>query len=149
MLINEEEVNARMESPLNLFNKFKVAHRIKGSFPIVMPEESTEVATIPTVPVVPRVDDLIHNLDDKIKFGKIQQGAADIIQASIDQLKLKIEEVDKPEKYAVIANQMNGIITSINTARSQNHNHGNKVQIMIYAPQLKTEDAYEMIEVRD
>ncbi len=94
MILTDEQVQEKIESPLNLLNRLRKTTEIK----------------IPSLPA-PKSSDLIPDLDDKVKHGTIRSKAADIMHAALGELALSVTSV-KPEKLAQIIREMNQVVTS-------------------------------------
>jgi len=86
MILNDDEIKERIESPLNLLNRLKSTVN-RRSIP-------TQHPSIP-----PTAEDLVDNLEDKIKNTSSRSKASGILNAAMDELSLRIREVQKPEKY--------------------------------------------------
>ena len=65
----------------------------------------------------------------------------------MDELKKKISDVQKPEKLAAIANDMSRIIER--SAPTKSPDDVRTPQIIIYAPQIVTEERFNVIDVGD
>ncbi len=133
MILNDEEIQETMESPINLMNRLR-----KVSDPSSLQNIS------PLLP--PTADQLINDLEDKLDKGKtLKSKAAAIMDAALDELKKRMPEVTKPEKLAAIATEMSKVVIATQEKKEEN----SKAQIIIYAPQFKTEDAFDVITVSD
>lgn len=127
MILNDEEIKERVESPLNLMNRLR---------------KTSETKTIS--PCLPSASDLVNNLDEKIENGTIKQQAFGIMNDAMKELKLRIPEISKPEKLAQIARDMNQIVTA-----RQDTDRDKPAQIVIYAPQVINENTFETVVVRE
>jgi hypothetical protein len=128
MILDDNEIKERMESPLNLMNRLR----------------RTTKATIPSLP---SADELIPDLDDKLKKedGSLKDKAAGIMSACLDELKIRIPDIQKPEKLAQIATEMNKVLL----ARKEDPNEHKAAQIVVYAPQVVNESHFETIHVNE
>jgi hypothetical protein len=133
MILNDEEVQERIESPLNLLN------RLKGSL-----SQTTKAINIPTVP--PKAEDVIADLEDKIANTVIRSKAKDIMNVAMDQLKTRMPEVQKPEKLAQIAREMAHVVSS---QEPKNNGGDSGSKIIVYAPQVLSLDNYNIVEVNE
>lgn len=130
MILSDDDVKERMESPLNLMNRLrKVTKTIIPSLPSPVPPKST---------------DIIDSLDDKLKVGGIRAKAAAIMSDALDELKIRIPSVEKPEKLAAIASEMNKVLIS-----RQEQEKSEAAQIIVYAPQVLNESHFETITVNE
>jgi hypothetical protein len=134
MILNETEVTERMNSPLNLLNRLRSASKSKS--------EHHNIISIP-----PTSSEVIENLEDKLAYGSIKSKAANIMIAAMDELKLRLPEISKPESLARVAESMSKVVN----AESINNNKDklNAPQFHLYAPQFHTEEHYETIYARE
>jgi len=130
MLLTDNEIRERMDSPLNLLNRLRTA------------VDRTSVS--PCLP--PTSSDIIEDLEEKVAFGSIKSKANSIISSALDELKTRLPEVHKPEKLAQIAAEMSKVINGTKVNIEDNRKIA---QVVIYAPQLLTEEAFEVIEVNE
>ena len=135
MILTDEEVKERIESPINLLNRLKSLSTNKNSF---------KQSDIPSFP--PSADELISDLDEKIKYGSIKSKAMGIMTDAMNELKIRIPEVSKPEKLAQIAAEMSKVINSTNIKFEDNRK---QAQIVIYAPQMASESQFETVTVSE
>lgn len=136
MILEDEEIESRIESPLNLLNRLKKDLNRNDSDRL-----RNVIQTIP-----PTVDQIIDNLEDKLKSGKdnIKSKATGIINECLDELKGRLSEVQKPKDLAAIAAEMNKVIGNKNENKSASN-----AQVIIYAPQHNNETHYEVIHVSE
>lgn len=130
MLLDEKEVTERMESPLNLLNRLRAA---------------TNKHVIPSLP--PKAEDVIDDLEDKLKYGSLKSKAASIMSDAMDELKNRIPEVTKPDQLARIAENMNRIVSAEN--KNNDRDKMNAPQFIMYAPQFLNENYYETIYAKE
>jgi len=141
MLLSTEEANLRLESPENLINRL----RRKISIPdarILPPEDKSETRM---VVLPPSVDDLVDNLDSKLKLSSMQEKAVDIINDSMTLLKERMSEVPT-KSLSHVAADMSKIISNI---REQRGMQTNNIQVMIYAPEVRSEREFEVIDIQE
>lgn len=125
MLLSNEEIQERIESPMNLLNRLRTATRSDS----------------PSMP--PKSEDIIDDMDEKIQIGSIRSKSAAIMATALDTLKLKLDEL-KPEKLVTVAAEMNKIVQSRVEQSSQK-----VAQVIVYAPQIREEAAYEVVTVKE
>lgn len=125
MILSDEEVQEKIESPLNLLNRLRSSTR--------------ERSIIPSLPP-PRSDEVIDDLEDKIKIGSIRQKAAGIMADALGELKNRMSEL-KPEKLAQVAAEMNKVLLT----RPESDDKDKRAQIVVYAPQVVQENYFETI----
>jgi hypothetical protein len=136
MILPDDEIKERIESPLNLLNRLKTSlNRTSGGLP------STPIPGIP-----PTSDEIIDNLEDKIAHNGTRSKAAKILNSAMDELGKRIPEVQKPEKLAQIAREMSQVISNHDAKGTG----GEKLsQIIVYAPQIQSLDNFEIIDVNE
>lgn len=130
MLLTEEEIKARVESPMNLMNRLR-STLDRASHSPVLP---------------PKAEDVITDLEDKINQSSTKKTAAKIMNAAMVELEKRMPEVQKPEKLAQIAVEMSKVISN-QEAKANNTPQGS--QIIVYAPQVQNIDSYNIVEVAE
>lgn len=137
MILEDEEIESRIESPLNLLNRLKknLDRRENGDH---------LRNTIQSIP--PTIDQIVDDLEDKLKSGKdnIKSKATDIINECLDELKGRVKEI-KVEKLSSVAADMNKVIGDKNDDGDKRKHP----QVIIYAPQHRTESYFETIVVNE
>lgn len=141
MILEADEIEARVSSPLNLLNRLRA--EVKRASDIV--SIPSEVQPSSSISSVPTVDNLVENLEDKLNKGKAVSGAKALMAESIDRLRTRLIEVDKPTDLAKIAVEMNKIV---NGSEFSNKNQAN-TPIVIWKPEVHNEAHYETIVVSD
>lgn len=126
MLLTDEEIQERIESPLNLLNRLRNASRANS-------------------PCLPTAADLIPDLDEKIG-PDIKKQATKIMNSALKELEMRLPDVQKPEKLAQIAAEMNKVLLA-----QQKDKEGDKggPQIVVYAPQVIQESHFETITIQE
>jgi len=132
MLLNDDEIKERIESPLNLLNRLKSS--LASHSPI----------KIPALP--PTASEIIDNLEDKIKNTSTRSKASNILNAAMDELQKRISEVQKPEKLAAIATEMSKVISNHD---NKPNSGGIQSQIIVYAPQVQSLDSFDIIDANE
>lgn len=129
MILSDEEVQERVESPLNLLNRLRSRSQNHES---------------PCLP--PKSTDIIPNIDEKLNssVANVRQKAAAILSSTLDELRQRIPDVQKPEKLAQIAAEMNKVLIT-RDEKSENKTS----QIIVYAPQIREENNFETIVVNE
>lgn len=128
MLLNDEEIVERLESPLNLLNRLRNVTQPKTGIPCLPPTS----------------DDLKLDVEGKIAAGKLRDNAAEIMGLALAELKHRIPEISKPEKLAQIATEMNKVLTS-RADESKNP----PAQIIVYAPQVVQENHFQELTLTE
>jgi hypothetical protein len=132
MLLNDDEVQERIESPFNLLNKLKT---------LTQPSKKLNIPSLP-----PKAEDVIADLEDKISNTVIKSKAKAIMNSAMTELEKRLPEIEKPERLAVIAREMGQVIAS------QNHGGGGDKlgsQIIVYAPQVQNIENYTIVDVAE
>ena len=138
MILEESEVLERFESPLNLLNRLKNNLSKKTVDSNGRPQN-----IIPFLP--PTTDQIIEDVEDKLKHGGLKSKAAAIMSDAMDELHKRLPEVQRPEKLASIAAEMNKVIgDKVKDPEDTKH-----AQIIIYAPQHRSETHFEVITVNE
>lgn len=143
MLLSDSEVTTRLESPENLINRLKQKMRAVGIQSAVLPPHERTKASVVTAP--PSIDELVDNIDGKLALTSLQDKAVEIMRKSMDELSVRLNEVTRPEKLANIAADMGRLVQNVREQRNQTNN----IQVMVYAPQLRTEESFDVIDLKD
>jgi hypothetical protein len=136
MLLNDDEIKERIESPLNLLNRLRSSlnKSLNGT---------TNKTIHPSLP--PKSEDIIDDLENKISNSSARSKAMGIMISAMDELKARLPEVEKPEKLAIIAHEMSKVISNQDT-KATGHSTS---QIIVYAPQVQSLESYEIIDVSE
>ena len=143
MILDSNEIDARVSSPLNLMNRLRALSGIP-SIPdniqngIIHRKEET------TIPSIPSVDDLVESVDDKINKGKAVSGAKAVMAESINRLRQRLIEVDNPVQLSKIATDMHKIVNAEVENRKPNN-----APIVIWKPEMHQENHYETVVVSE
>lgn len=132
MLLDDNEIAERMQSPMNLLNRLRSISKPKQS----------DIQSLP-----PSASEVIQDLEDKLAYGSIKSKAAGIMIAAMDELKKRIPEVSKPDQLARIAEHMSKVVST--ETKNPRDPDENKPQYIIYAPQFNQENSYEIIHARE
>lgn len=127
MILSDKEIQERIESPLNLLNRLR---------------ESVK----PRIPSLPAPDskEIIEDLEEKIAIGTVRSKAAAILTSCLTELNTRIRDVQKPEKLAQIAAEMNKVLQTRSEKEDQK-----QAQIIVYSPQVVNESQFNTIVVKD
>lgn len=132
MLLDEKEIRLRMESPMNLLNRLRS---------LTNPHKTNIIPSIP-----PTSDEIIENLDDKIRDISTRTKATNLLNSAMDELNRRLPEVHRPEGLAAIAAHMSKVVGNHN---ARGDDGIKRATIIIYAPQIATEDDFNVIDVGD
>lgn len=122
MLLSDEEIQERITSPNNLLNRLRAA---TTPIPAALP---------------PTTKDLDIDFDAKLAQTRIKDKAAQIMASALNELEVRIPDVQKPEKLAQIAAEMNKVLIA-----RQDDDKVKQSQIIVYAPQVIQENHFETI----
>lgn len=177
MLINESEVEKRLNNPLNLLNRMKsgLTSQVKKDamslfvkkeekeekeerpdfeFNKVSPEViSTNTPAKVTTPLPsssPSSDDLIDDNDSKIKLAIAHDSALDLLTNSLNSLNLKVRDNEiKASSMPSIISSASRVITDIRKERLEREKgkESENVHYHFYCPIQKSISDYEVIEV--
>lgn len=141
MLLNDEEIRERIESPLNLLNRLRTSLGNTVSKSLPHPTNTPNIDSLP-----PKSDDLIENLEDKLAGSSAKSKALGIMNAAMDELKIRIPDVQKPEKLAAIAAEMAKVV---NQQENKGAGDVRMAQVIVYAPQMRQLDSYDIVELNE
>jgi hypothetical protein len=146
MIISEEELQERIESPLNLMNRLRAITKAPIEIP-TFPTTTPTTSTTPTTPIIPspKAEDLVNNLEDKINIGSLRTRASSIMVDAMSELKIRVTEAKTPKELALIAGEMNKIVN----APVNNTNQDNRTQVIIYSPRTRSEEDFDTITVSE
>ena len=144
MILNDDEIQERIESPLNLLNRLKNATKRGSIQPFGSPISSDQIPVdIPTLP--PKSSDLIDDLESKIVNATARTKAMSIMVSAMSELQQRLPEVQKPETLARIANEMSKVISNQDNKPVANQ----MSQIIVYSPQIQPLENYEVIDIKE
>lgn len=126
MLLSDEEIQERITSPNNLLNRLRRA--------------TAPIPTLPGATLPPTTKDLDIDVDSKLAVTRIRDKAASIMASALDELSVRIPNVEKPEKLAAIAAEMNKVLIA-----RQDDDKVKQSQIIVYAPQVIQETHFDTI----
>jgi hypothetical protein len=154
MILDEAEAVERLNSEHNLANRLAQARLQKNNSKIS--KDSMEIFGIPSSrpgdqsPVLPpSADELIQDVEAKLKLGLAHDAAVDVMYDSVDLLRRNLVNMDPshPERLAKVAFEMSRIVHTIDEVRSGNK-HLNAPTI-IYKPVMLNEINYETVLVHE
>lgn len=135
MILDNNEADNRLSSPLNLLN------RLRAVSPAGLDGLERKNSAVVSLP--PPVSELVEGLDDKLSDAKTLNGASAILAECIGTLRGRMGEL-KPEKVARIAGEMSKIVTSA----KENNSKGQQT-VIIFKPNMVSEDTFEVIHVNE
>lgn len=138
MILTDEDVQERFESPLNLLNRLKTT----------LNKVSSNIGSIQHPSLPPKAEDIVADLEDKLKHSSTRTKATSILMAAMTELERRLPEVQKPEKLAQIATEMGRVISATDDARRNNGGNINS-QIIVYAPQVQKLENFDIIDVAE
>lgn len=131
MILQKEEVDARLRSEDNLFNRFR---KLTEAPVVCLPNETEQKA--------PSVDDIVEGVEDKLNGAKGLSNAKSVLAMATARLKERLIEVDKPVDLARIAAEMNKIVNGeVDKTKNQQNN------VVIYRPVINDVSLYPEVHV--
>lgn len=156
MLMNDSEIEQRLNSPDNLINRLR--SRLNGGFTglelVTQTSKDNAVAELVDKSSsagidFPDVTDLVENADDKIRASLIQTTASEVLIDTLENLKYRLGEADNPTQLSKIAADMSKVIASIKQSTKVDNNLNVNQQVIIYKPVMHTEAHYDAIQVSE
>lgn len=156
MLLTDDEIQDRLESPLNLMNRLKEISGKKEKVSYLPEKEKKPVKeddddfnnqslapvsdSLPFQP--PSIEELIDNFENRIRAGQIVNSALEVMQTTVDQLRVRVLDDDvKPEKLSRIAGDMSKVIDSFRGEKKGS----NPGSIIVWKPIMVNENRYESV----
>lgn len=133
MLLTDEEIQERLESPMNLLNRLKTA---------TSPRASRD-SGIPTMPPVTS-EDIKLDIPGKLAANGLRDTAARVMGKALQELEVQLPNVQKPEKLAQIATEMNKVLNATN-----DKDKNPPAQIIVYAPQVIQENYFQELTLKE
>lgn len=156
MILQNDEVLNRLSSPDNLMNRLAVLREPDLAVftgPVKIQESVTpELVDNPAVfsdANSPSVDDLIENVETKLKRSLAKEGALDVLVNTVTQLNQRLPEVNKPEALAKIAKEMQSVISGLSEGEGSKSKSGNQTQVVIWKPVTVQNIDYETVMAHD
>lgn len=148
MLLKDEEVTARLESPNNLLNRLnRITARNDNPMSIFKPSDSNDESSAVLGGESIETDDIDKLVEDnakKIKMGIVKARALDVLHDALGELGNRLGETAKVRDLATIAKDMNSILT----AEDNKKNNINQ-QVVIYKPVVNDISKYETLVVNE
>jgi hypothetical protein len=141
MILTDDDVKERIESPLNLLNRLRTSldRAVDGA-------SNNPHSIVPQLP--PKAEDLIPDLEEKIQNKTARSKAMGIMTAAMSELESRLPEIRKAETLSQIAWNMSRVIASADD--SAHHRSGTTTaQIIVYAPQVQSLDNFEVIDIKE
>lgn len=170
MLLNDTELEARLNSTDNLINRLRRSAPAKTE--LVNPSRSGGIETdrelssflsvlngnhhkpsrsqdyeIPSLP--PNSSDLIENLEDKIKTAQVNHKALSVLDESLDLLRVKLDEVQNAKDLSRIATDMEKILNGSRISERESNRSSSGAGVIIYKPIMVNENHYESLAVNE
>ena len=136
MIMTDDEVQIRLDSPLNLINRLRELE-VRTPEIVSLPEyeKHTKVA-VPGLNELPSIEDLIDNPEDRINLAGIKTASINTLRHTVELLSARVGDTEKPEKLCKIATDMIKVIDTINGDRREHH--GNR-PVVIFKPMIVNE----------
>lgn len=140
MILEDNEVEARLSSPLNLLNRMRALTEVESLVkPVLIPEVVNENGEFDDAP---SISDLVDNFENKIAGGKAYTNALGVLGESVQMLRAKLHEVEEPKQLSRIASEMSKIVNGFN---EQNKNKNMTPTVIVYKPVVNNEQHYETV----
>lgn len=155
MILTDEQITSRLESPLNLINRLKKLTDKSNSMDLFIPT-GFDVSSVREVSVVglnnessavlddDSLDDIIPDSADKIKMGLVKSKALDVLHDSLSSLHIRLPEIDKVRDLSTIASDMNRILTAEDATKGKINQ-----QVIIYKPIVNDISKYDTLVVSE
>lgn len=134
MILNEAEMNARLDSEDNIVNRFR---KLTDAAVVSIPE----YVETNNDKLIPSINDLVTDVDDKINQSKGLSNAKALLAMSTQKLISRLDEVDKPTDLARIASDMNKIVNGLEGSKDKRTQNN----IVIYRPVQNDINHYETV----
>lgn len=136
MIMTNDEISARLDSPLNLINRLKELEvKVPEIVSLPVAKQQSKVAVVG----LPSIEDLIDNPEDRIKLAGIKTRATDALSSTVELIAARVADTEKPEKLSKIATDMMKVIDTINGDRRESH--ANR-PIVVFTPMLVSEMSF-------
>lgn len=150
MLMNKNDAESRLNSPVNLINRLRGATEgaINNSNKIItIPATAQENAKVPSavLTIPPEAESLVIDLKHKIKLAGVKGKAVDVLDGALDELANRVHDIENVSKLGTIADIMNRIANGADGKA----NHGHMNQLVIWQPIMIQENHYESIQVSE
>ena len=166
MIISDEEVSRRLNSPMNLMNRLKgeVKNSSRRSAMELFTKRKQLENIDKTVSIQPSVaipeiaipsettttlDAIIQNHESQIKLGLAHDKAIDLLNNSVNLLATKLDDV-KASSLPQVIKTASEVIDRIRRERTEAHktDREREVHYHFYTPQQRKIEEYEVIEVQ-
>lgn len=166
MILSDDEVLKRLNSPMNLLNKLKTLSSSKKNNamdlfirPRVTREEIEKSAvpspklTTPTNTELPEngqptLDSLIQNHEAQLQLGLAHNNSVKLLNDSIGMLAERLPGIN-PEKLPSVITATSKVIESIRKERNEaSKNNSRDVHYHFYTPQQRKIEDFEVIDVQ-
>lgn len=147
MILDKNEIDARLDSPLNLLNRLRKLTSVENKI-VTIPDgvgraDSNDSRNQhPSLP--PDIDELVDNVQDKLATAKCYSGAKEVLAKSINRLNERLEEVDSPVQLSRIATDMGKIVNGFDENKKEKVSN---IIPIIYRPVMLTEQSFQVINV--
>lgn len=158
MILSDNEVTTRLESPLNLINRiqklsshsssnamsvFGIHQNSDENSAVVSPRISDDSikAILDSINENDNLDEVMPDNSDKIRLGIVKSKALEVMHNSLEMLGANLSQVSKVERLSTIARDMKSIIEDDDKAKAGNTN------IVVYKPITNEITKYDTIVV--
>lgn len=143
MLLTDNEITERINSPLNLLNRLR--HTGKSEKPYLNPSNIYGVKTEQLIPdVETQISEQIKAKAEASPRTAVADAALDLAIKAAKKLDLVIETEEKPSRLAGIIRDMSQVVKN---TEIEDPNRRSNVQFIFHVPEQKKEQDYEVIDV--
>jgi len=164
MLLDSLDALTRVSSPDNLINRLRGLNNPASVIDIKSENDSVDAISKSELAVVeefleseglveqssqreiPKLDELVPDALDKIKVNLAQATALDVLQESLNDLRFRMSEVDKPEKLSRIASDASKIISNLKPKEESGPARGS---VIIYKPVVANISEYRTVKANE
>jgi hypothetical protein len=146
MILNDNEVNTRLESPLNLLNRLnRVTSKSTGMelFKSSTSDDESLAVFDSASLTTDKIDELVEDSAKKIKLGIVKSRALNVLHDSLGEIERRIGEVEKVRDLATIAKTANDILAEDNKKQTIGQ------QVIVYKPIVNDIAKYETLVVNE
>lgn len=149
MLLPDNEVDARLASPLNLMNRLRrETSREAVSQLVTVPSAAFELGNDKPLFMPPSADELVPDLDKKLELGTANRDAVGILTDSLSLLRMRLPEIQNAKELARIATDMGKVVGTIDEIRNGGRDKGPGA-VIIYRPTINNETHYETVTANE
>lgn len=149
MILDKEEIDSRLSSPLNLLNRLRALTSSENKIVSISSSIQTESSQSrpgqhPSLP--PSVDELVDGIEDKLNTARCKSGAKEVLATAIERLNVKVNDVEDAIQLSRIATDMGKIVNGFDSVKGSSQ--ATAIPI-IYRPIMLLETNFQTIQVNE